>query len=239
MLKQTKYDWKNGRGLFMSEENTKENEYTEIDQIFTRNFNKINNLIENEFLDEAVILMVTILEVFWKDLFKNNKELWFVHLTEGGMICALPNAERVEHRRFIRKYLESIRVYDDFLRNYYVYQSQIPDPDIDSVYEALFNNKNDKINFQNLKGDNGAKQAYKTFFGIKLNKLFDKDENQSESKWRILNGLFDQRHEIIHAGRNTSLSKDELNELLRSIQIMKINLLNKIYVHWGIQFSSE
>ena len=49
----------------------------EINQTFTINLDKINNLIEQKFLDEAVILIVVILEVLWKDLFKINKESWF------------------------------------------------------------------------------------------------------------------------------------------------------------------
>ena len=120
--------------------NVKFEEYKEINQTFIRNLNKINNLIEKEFIDEAVILMVTVLEVFWKDLFKINKDLWFSHLTKIGLIGGGTIDEEIEIRKKIRTYLKSIHVYDDFLRSYYIYQGQVTCPDIESIFETLFDN---------------------------------------------------------------------------------------------------
>ena len=79
--------------------NVKLEEYKKIDQTFRFNLDKINNLIEKEFIDEAVILMVTILEVFWKDLFKINKDLWFSHLNEIGIIGGGTIEQEIEIRR--------------------------------------------------------------------------------------------------------------------------------------------
>jgi len=210
-------------------------ELEKINQTFTSNLDKINNLIGKDFLDEAVILIVTILEVFWKDLFKSNKELWFSHLTEIGLVGGGTIEEEIEIRKNIRVYLKSIRVYDDFLRSYYIYQGQAVHADIDSIFEALFENNNDKINFQDLTNSNGVKKAYKSFFDISLIKLFHENISESGKIWTELTVLFKQRHEIIHAGRNTSFSKDELNKLLESIKVMKHNLLKKICIHWGIK----
>ena len=142
--------------------------------------------------------------------------------------------QEIEIRKKIRTYLKSIRVYDDFLRSYYIYQGQVPFADIESIFEALFDNNNDKINFQNLTKDNGVKKAYKAFFDINLTELFHEDINESGKMWTKLTDLFKDRHEIIHAGKNTSLSKEELNKLLESINVMKNNLLSKIYIHWGV-----
>lgn len=208
-------------------------EYKEINQIFISNLDKINNLIEKEFIDEAVILMVTILEVFWKDLFKINKDLWFSHLNGMGVIGGGTIEQEIENRKNIRTYLKSIRVYDDFLRSYYIYQGQAHDADIRSIFEALFDN-NDKINFQNLIENNGVKKAYKAFFDINLMELFHEDRNESGEIWTKLTNLFKDRHEIIHDGKNTSFSKEELNKLLESIKLMEFNLLHKIYIHWGV-----
>lgn len=213
--------------------NAKFEECKEIDQTFRINLDKISNLIEKEFIDEAVILMVAVLEVFWKDLFKINKDLWFSTSNEIRLIGGGTDEQEIEIRKEIRTYLKSIRVYDDFLQSYYIYQGQALDADIRSIFEALFDN-NDKINFQNLTKDNGVKKAYKAFFGINLMELFHEDGNESKKIWTKLTNLFKERHKIIHAGKNTSFSKDELNKLLESINFMENNLLNKIYIHWGV-----
>jgi len=215
---------------------SKLDELKEINETFTSNLDKINNLIEKDFLDEAVILIVTILEVFWKDLFKSNKELWFSHLNEIRLVGGGTIEEEIGIRKNIRVYLKSIRLYDDFLRSYYIYQGQALNADIDSIFEALFENNNDKINFQNLTKDNGVKKAYKAFFDINLIELFHEDISESGKIWTKLTDLFIQRHEIIHAGRNTSCSKYELNKLLECIKVMKFELFKKIYAHWGFAF---
>jgi hypothetical protein len=214
--------------------NAELDEIKKIKQTFASNLDKINNLIENNFLDEAVILIVAILEVFWKDLFKINKELWFSHLNEIGLVGGGTIEEEINNRKNIRTYLKSIRVYDDFLRSYYIYQVQTVNADIESIFEALFENNNDKINFQNLTMDNGVKKAYKAFFDINLTKFFHENTSESGKIWTKLTDLFKERHEIIHAGRSTSFSETELNELLESIKVMEFNLLKKICAHWGI-----
>ena len=132
--------------------NVKLEEYKKIDQTFRFNLDKINNLIEKEFIDEAVILMVAILEVFWKDLFKINKDLWFSTSNEIKLIGGGTIEEEIEIRKEIRRYLISIRVYDDFLRIYYIYQGQAQDADIRSIFEGSHTEIGGKISAMSRRG---------------------------------------------------------------------------------------
>jgi hypothetical protein len=54
-----------------------------------------------------------------------------------------------------------------------------------------------------------------------------------------LTDLFYERHDIIHQCGNTSLSKDELKDLLASIEVMKSKLLNEIYSSFLTNFNQR
>jgi hypothetical protein len=202
---------------------------------FNARSGKINALLDSNFKEEAVILTVTLFEVLLKDLFILCKDVWIYH-EPSGMICASDNKARVEYREKIRNYLESIKAYDDFLKNYYVYQSKIPDPEIECLYKTLFG-KFDRINFQNLNGTNGARKAYNAFFDIDLMDCLDSDNSLSRKKWEKLLKLIDERHKIIHHGVNTTMTTDEIKDILSALDFLKDSLLMKLLTYYRAAIS--
>lgn len=197
--------------------------FMDIFDAYDRNISKINNIVNNDFLDAAIIMTVSAQEVLFTDLFKEYKPFWFTSKT-GGHINAVTREKTLEIKREIRAFLRSIKAYDDFLKNYYVYQDQI-NPDIDSVYETLFTgNGRSKLNFQNLHEDYGARKAYKLFFNIDLMEMLDPNEDKSSNKWTDLILFYEERHAIIHKGKSTSFSQDKIKEVLKSLIYMRDRL---------------
>lgn len=190
---------------------------------FDANILKISSILDAGFCDIAIIMTVSALEVLLTDLFKEYKNHWFTSKA-GGHINSVSLEKRLETRKELRKYFQSIRAYDDFLKNYYVYQDQI-DPEIDSAYETLFPEKGrNKLNFQNLKGEDGVRKAYMLFFGVDLMEMLDPNENISYNKWNDLTNLFDERHKIIHRGNSTLLSQENIKDTLKSLLYMREKL---------------
>ena len=203
-----------------------------VSSIFEGHLNKIRELNNEGFHDEAIILTVTISEVILKDIFIIYKDDWFTYessiIYEDSIDYKLENETRVNHKTKIRKYLESIRAYDDFIKNYYVYQ-QTSNPEIESIYQTLFKNGKSKINFQDLtKGnDNSAINAYDIFFGMDLAEMFDINKDISERNLSLTVRLFKDRHKIIHTGSSTTLKIAEIEKVISSLEYLKTNLLNK------------
>ncbi len=204
----------------------KNQEVLRIRDTFKQNTDRIDRLINEKYIEEPIIMTVTVFEVFLRDILKQFCNCWFYHEPHVP-INALNIEEKVEYRKKIRKYLEEVGAYDEFLKNYYIYQSY-PDPDITGVFVTLFGNQSRRINFQNLKHKNGARNAYKALFNIDLMLLLDQDRNKSEEKWKTLNELFQERHEIIHAGKTTSFSEEKLKDILSSLRYLEFNLLQKL-----------
>lgn len=197
--------------------------FIDIFDTYDKNVSKINNIVNNDFCDAAIIMTISAQEVFFTDLFKEYKPFWFTSKT-GGHINAVTCEKTLEIKREIRAFLISIKAYDDFLKNYYVYQDQI-NPDIDSVYETLFTgNGRSKLNFQNLHEDYGVRKAYKLFFNVDLMEMLDASKNKSSNKWTDLTLFYEERHAIIHKGKSTSFSQDKIKEVLKSLIYMRDRL---------------
>ena len=161
-----------------------------------------------------------------KDAFKFCETLWFLHTREqANPKLVTPNA-----RKTLRTYLKGINAYDEFLKTRYVY-SYMSDPDTISLNEVLFGDGMKKINFQNLKAKNGVKVAYKAFFDIDLCNILDTDERNSKKIWDKLIELFKERHEIVHKGKVTEFSEDEIRRVLGSIKYLEDCLIQKLINH--------
>ncbi len=201
---------------------------------FDKNIEKIRKLVDNNYFDESIILIVSIFEVFLRDSFRACYDVWFLHAPLEA-IQWLRNEERVEYRNNIRKYLESIGAFEEYLKNYYVYQDGIPDPEMISLYKTLFETRSKRglINFQNLTERNGARSAYLKVLDIDLMKLLDSDQNISNTNWEKLNQLFLERHEIIHNAHSTSLTKSNIHEILDSLEYLENALLENILRYYG------
>lgn len=197
---------------------------------YDANILKISSILEAGFCDMAVVMTISTLEVILTDLFKEYKNIWFVSKA-GGHIDGICLENKLKIRKEIRHYLESVGIYDRFLQNYYIYQDQ-PDSDIKSIYDIFFPEKGkrelNKLNFQNLKGENGVMKAYKLFFNINLEEMLDSDKKKSIDKWNELNLLTEERHKIIHRGQNTSFSQERIKEILKSLLYMREKLAEEL-----------
>jgi len=198
---------------------------------FDANILKISSTLNAGFCDIAIIMTVSTLEVLLTDLFKEYKDHWFTWIADGH-INSVFIEKTLKARKELRKYFQSIRAYDDFLKNYYVYQDQT-DPEIDSAYETIFpENGRSKLNFQNLNGEDGVRKAYMFFFGVDLMEMLDPKKNVSYNKWNDLNNLFDERHKIIHRGNSTLLSQENIKDTLKSLLYMREKLAEKFISHY-------
>jgi hypothetical protein len=200
--------------------------FIDIFDVYDANILKISTILKNGFCDVAIIMTVSALEVLLTDLLEAYKDFWF-RSRAGGNINAIFLDKRVGIKKEIRDYLKKIGLYDEFLRNYYVYQDQL-DPETDSIYEILFSGEGsvrlNRLNFQNLNDKNGVRKAYMLFFNIDLMEMLDQSKNESSNKWVELNLFFDERHEIIHKGKSTSFSQEKIKDTLKSLLYMRDRL---------------
>jgi hypothetical protein len=195
---------------------------------------RIQKLLNLGYSDEAIILTVVVFEVLLKDMFKTCREAW-IHCGKGSDISHMNLDDKFESRKKIKKYLEDVRAYDRFLKNYYVYQCDYPYPENETLYQTLFGGNNEVINFQNIKDDDGAYRAYKVFFNIDLMKCLHPKENVSHKKWDCLKILIEQRHQVVHSGVPTTLTKDEISDVLQSLIFMKGSLKKTLFSFYRIE----
>jgi len=121
-----------------------------------------------------------------------------------------------------------------FLKSYYVYRDVSLNADVDALNEILFG-KNERINFQNLNDDRGAKNAYKFFFDIDLKENLNSNREVSFEKWDQLAKLIQERHNIIHAGSGSTMTPDEIRDVIFSLDYLKEFLVNKIGSYYSNQ----
>ena len=207
-----------------------------IYKTFDQNLLQIERCLENDLKEASIIFIVSAFESFLKDVFILCKSEWF-----GYNIMGLSVTEKIgDKRRRIYNYLKEINVLDEFIKIRYIYsydgfdssKSNLFSPsDITPIYEVLFkkeedkdNIKSKKINFQNLKDANGVKVAYKTFFDIDLLESLAEDSSTLHRKWEKLDKLFDERHDIVHKGKETEFSKEDIRTVLDSIKYLKKSL---------------
>ena len=201
-------------------------EITRIIGTFDQNVSRIEKHLDAGLSEESIILIVSTFEAFLRDTFVLCKSRWFFYTQEG----IIPYMEKPDTRRAVRGYLQKIRAYDEFLKTRYVYSEVSYDPDLISLYEVLFERGREKINFQNLKGDYGVKVAYKTFFDIDLINLLDPDSSTSNERWKMLINLFEERHAIVHDGKATAMSKEDIRIVLDSIRCLEKHLFKKLII---------
>ena len=202
--------------------------YDNTIRVYDKGKERILKLLNSGFNEEAIILTVTICEVLLKDLCKTCKGVW-IHHQYGNFTGGLPLKETSEFKKRIRDYLTSLRAgaYDDFLKSYYVYRDVSIHADVDALNEILFE-KNDRINFQNLNDERGARSAYKFFFDIDLKENLNSDRRTSLEKWNQLAKLIQERHDIIHAGSESTMTTDEIRDVISSLDFLKAFLISKI-----------
>ena len=207
-----------------------------IRNTFKQNVSRIEKCLENELNEASIVFIVSVFETFLKDIFVLCKPMWFGYpIQEDSVMDTIG-----EKRRRIYNYLKEINALDEFIKIRYIYsyagfdsaKSNLLSPsDIAPIYEVLFKEEKDKdnieskkINFQNLTKDNGVRVAYKTFFDIDLLESLAGDSSTSHRMWEKLNELFDERHGIVHKGKKTEFSKEDIRTVLNSITYLKESL---------------
>lgn len=218
----------------MTEERKKEIEG--IRKTFNQNILQVEQCLGKELKEASIVFIVSVFETFLKDVFILCKPLWF----GGSNNSPFPITKTIDTRRHIYNYLNDINAYDEFIKIRYIYSgvegSYLDSTsDITPIYEVLFeeeedkdNIKSKKINFQNLKGKYGVKVAYKTFFDIDLLKSLDEDSSTSDRMWEKLIALFNERHDIVHKGKKTEFSKEDIRTVLDSIKYLKKSLEERL-----------
>lgn len=207
---------------------------------FNQNIFQIEQCLKNDLKEASIVFTVSVFETFLKDVFILCKSMWF-----GYSIMGLSVTEMIgEKRRRIHNYLKEINALDEFIKIRYIYsyagfdspKSNLFSPsDITPIYEVLFkkekdkdNIKSKKINFQNLTDDNGVRVAYTTFFDIDLLESLAGDSSTSHRMWEKLIKLFDERHDIVHKGKKTEFSKEDILTVLDSIKYLKKSLEERL-----------
>ena len=196
-----------------------------IYKTFDRNILQIEKCLEKELNEASIVFMVSVFETFFREVFVLCKSDWFQHTMQS----AIPVMKTIHTRKLIYEYLNKINAYDEFIKIRYIYSGYPSnDSDIPPLYEVLFKNGKERINFQNLKEDYGVKVAYKTFLDIDLPTLLDDDKTTSLEMWKKLNELFRERHEIVHTGKKTEFSEEDIRKVLDSIKYLKKSLSERL-----------
>jgi len=201
--------------------------------VFEGGRDKVVKLLDAGFKEEAIILTVTICEVLLHDFCKTCKGVW-IHQQEGKTVRGAGIPITSKYKIKIRNYLTSIGAYENFLKSYYVFEYTAMDPDIDAIYDVLFE-KNERINFQNLNDTKGANKAYEFFFNIDLKENLDSNKEISLIKWKQLSQLIQERHKIIHNGAEGEMTPSEIKDVLASLDYLKGFLITKIGSYYSVK----
>lgn len=202
-------------------------------EAFEHNSSQIDDLLKKGYREVSIILIVSAFESFLGDIFELCSDQWFNYEFEN---------KRVDSRKIIYDYLNKINILDEFIKRRYLYSNYDHHDsgygvntyiaDEKTLFDILlgknFKNGKGKINFQNLRNDYGVKIAYKMFFNIDLDKSLDGDFATSSKLWEKLIKLFDERHAIVHKGKRTTFSEEDIGEVLNSIKFLKKHLCLEI-----------
>jgi hypothetical protein len=203
--------------------------------VFEKSKERILKLLDADFKDEAIVLTTTICEVLLKDFCKTCRSVW-IHNQSGHTITNRGIHKTKEYKIKIRNYLTSINAYDNFLKSLYVHQGgPSQDPDADALYDVLFGMNDHFINFQNLnekKANKGAIKAYEFLFNINLKDNLHSDKETSHKKYENLLKLIGERHKIAHRGASSRMRKDEIKDVILSLDYLKVFLVRRIQSYY-------
>jgi hypothetical protein len=190
-------------------------------------FKHIVELVQKNYIEESIILTVTLFEFLMRDLVKDNKSVWF--FLPLLQFSELPSDKRIAIRKKIKKYLEDRKLYDQYLINIHLYQD-LPNLEIEALYHTLFDSERDidRINFQNLSDKKGVKDIIKFLYDFNIIDYLDRDEIKAHNKWNLLARLIQERHNIIHKGDPATLKPEEIIEIINSIGELNHNLLQRL-----------
>jgi len=196
-----------------------------INQTFDYN-TKLIDEIKNCSVDAAVVFTVSLMETILCEYFYFSENRWFDHCRKVGEI-PIPVLDTPQARSQLRKYLKNNRLIDEFFELRYIYD-KTANPDLSALHELLVK----KINFQslNLKDNRSGVKAYKIFLNIDLDLCLDCNKGKSSENWIILKKMIQARHEIIHRGKKSDITLEEIESVLNSLTYLKRILSDKLCV---------
>jgi hypothetical protein len=198
-----------------------------------RHFKRIKQLAQNNYTEESIILTVTFFEILIRELIKKSKTVWFY--LPSPHFSKLTQEQKELLQAKIQKYLHKRNLEKNYSENLKKYQNDIPIPEIEALYDTLFDDKGSKskINFQNLGDKNGVREAIIFFFEIDISKGLHPDQKISQKRWILLNRLIQDRHSIVHCGNTATLKTDEIIEVLYSIDTLTDFIYKKILPYYS------
>lgn len=190
-------------------------------------FKHIVKLVKENYIEESIILTVTLFEFLMRDVVKDFKFVWFY--LPVLQFSELPLDKKIALRKKIRKYLDDRKLYNQYMVNINLYQD-LPNLEIEALYHTLFDSDRDieRINFQNLHDKKGVKQVIKFLYDIDIIDYLDQDKIKAQKKWFLLGRLIQERHNIIHKGDPATLNSEEIIEIINSIGELNHNIVQKL-----------
>lgn len=203
-----------------------------------RHFKRTKELAQKGFIEESIILTVTTFEFLMRDLIKDSRSQWFF-LKEFRLSKSTPDVKTTVRKK-IKRYLEGLNLFDQYIKNLYIYQES-PNPDIEALYYTLFDDENqlERVSFQNLNRPYGIKGMFKFFFDIDIRDIFDSDKQVSQQKWKLFERLIKERHKIVHLGDSATLNSDQVVEVINSIDLLYHYMHQKTINHSISQFKAD
>jgi hypothetical protein len=184
----------------------------------------ISQLVQSQYIEESIILTVTYFEFLMRDTVEDSKSIWFfIPLLNFSQ---LPSREKIEIRKKIKTYLDEKKLYEQYLINLHLYQD-LPDLEIEALYHTLFDleRQNSRINFQNLEQ---VKKLMIFLYDINISHCLGSNKAESQKKWKLLQRLIKERHDIVHKGYQATLSPNEIIEILNSITFVHSTISDKL-----------
>jgi hypothetical protein len=208
-----------------TEEQIKESE-TKIRKIKRNSHYQIHiaELVKSQYIEESIILTVTYFEFLMRDLVEDSKSIWFfIPLLN---FSKLPQRKKIEIRKKIKKYLDESKLYEQYLINIHLYRD-LSNVEIEALYHTLFDSEhqNSRIKFQNLAQ---VKKLIKFLYEIDFLHYFGNNKAESQKKWKLLERLIKERHDIVHNGYPATLTPNEIIEILNSITFVQSTISDKL-----------
>lgn len=181
-----------------------------ITDTFNRRIIDVKNILNQDKLNHiALVIIITALETFLRDRFKELKRKWFEKENEK------------QYRAKIINVCQAIGKEDDFFRMVFI------DGEDTHLIEILYNllfpdKKNPLIDFQRLDGRLSAEWAYRVFLNIDLKNELNKEVNNTSNRhdWEKLLSYIQLRHKIIHGAKKAvdlNIKKSDVEDALNLV----------------------
>jgi len=199
---------------------------------FSKNINRVNILLDSyrksrikdrkEFLNMAIVFLVSALETFLKDTFIEYQYFWFM------------DKEEDQRLRQLFKIANSCGISSELMQEMAIKNSFDFETAKDCLSRMVVKNRSNMglFNFQSISGKKSAEWCYKEFFGVSLYDCFKWGLNKKKEQrklWKKLTELIEMRHKIIHGDIDKNMSLRTIEYLAQVIEGFPMVLITEIY----------